>query len=289
MVLESLIGPAGAKKHPFRLFLIGLFLSSLAVIFSIWVFKSQSSLVMVFLTVISAVPLMVATMKMEEDKDIQDTSEKSMLKSHGAAMKFLTFLFFGFIVGFTLWYIFLPSDTVGLLFGVQLDTIESINANVARYLQGDAIDWGLGLSTFFSIFSNNVKVLIFCIFFAFFFGAGAIFILTWNASVIAAAMGTFIRNGLEAYAHVLGWGKIAVYFHLFSLSLVRFMLHGTFEIVAYFIGGLAGGIVSVSLIKHGLDNGFKKVLFDSGVLVLIAIGLLFAGGLVEVFITPLLF
>lgn len=290
MVLEALIGPVGAKRHPLRLFFFGLLLASLSVIFSIWVFKSQSSLVMVFLAVISAVPLMVATIKREEKEDILDSQEVTMLKSHEKTMVFLTCLFFGFIVGYSLWYVFLPSDTVNTLFSTQLDTIESINANVAKYLSGDTIDWGLGLSTFLSILSNNVKVLIFCIFFAFFFGAGAIFILTWNASVIATAMGTFIRNGLESYAHLIGWSRVAIYFHLFSLSLVRFMLHGTFEIVAYFIGGLAGGIISVALIKQGFDtSGFKKVLVDASLLTLIALALLFVGSFIEVFITPLLF
>ena len=42
------------------------------------------------------------------------------------------------------------------------------------------------------IFINNMGVLFLCIIFSFLYGAGAIFILTWNASVIAAAIGSFI-------------------------------------------------------------------------------------------------
>src|SRR3989344_2654844 len=91
-----------------------------------------------------------------------------------------TMLFLGFIF----LYIFLPPDLVKLLFSSQLDTIDSINSRVS----GKAIDT---TNIFAQIFLNNIKVLMFCIFFAFFYGAGAIFILAWNASVISAAIGTF--------------------------------------------------------------------------------------------------
>ena len=77
------------------------------------------------------------------------------------------------------------------MFNVQLETIRSINAG--------AVGLSVGSDFVMQIFSNNVRVMVFCILFAFLFGAGAIFILTWNASVIAAAIGSFIRNNLEVY------------------------------------------------------------------------------------------
>ena len=68
------------------------------------------------------------------------------------------------------------------------------------------------------------------------------------------------------------------------------MTHGIFEILGYFIGGLAGGILSVAVIRHGLKSKeFSKVCFDALILIFISIALLVIGALVETLITPALF
>ena len=136
---------------------------------------------------------------------------------------------------------------------------------------------------FSQILLNNIKVLLFCIFFSFFYGAGAIFILTWNASVISAAIGSYIRNNI---ATVTGLS----YFSVVTTGIMRYMTHGIFEIFAYFIGGLAGGIISIAVIRHEFfSSKFKKVMVDSIDLFLIAVALLFIGAYVEVYVTPLIF
>ena len=65
------------------------------------------------------------------------------------------------------------------------------------------------------------------------------------------------------------------------------MTHGIFEIASYFIAGLAGGIISIALIKHNLKK--EKVFYDALVLMLISAGLILFAGLVEVYITPIFF
>ncbi len=284
MVLESFITTKNAERRPFELFIIGLFYASVAILLSIWIFKQYSSLVMVFLTVIAAVPLMYNTMKREEKIDIDSDSEENRLEHHAKVMVFLLFLFIGITVGYSLWYIFLPSDTTDVAFNTQVETIKSINS---RVLSGSMIDKANILE---NIFLNNIKVLLFCIFFAFFFGAGAIFILTWNASVIAAAIGNVVRTNLAIYAREFGLKVIWAYFSVFSVGFLRYMTHGIFEILAYFIGGLAGSIISVAMINHDFaTDRFKRVLLDSLFLFVIAIFILGVAALVEVFLTPALF
>ena len=140
------------------------------------------------------------------------------------------------------------------------------------------------------IFSHNMSVLFFCVFFAFFYGAGAIFILAWNASVIGAAIGNFIRRGLADILTKMGFLSIGSYLQVFSLSLLRYMTHGIFEILAYFIAGLAGGIISVAVIRHDFaSKDFNHIIADSLDLLIIAIIVLFVAALVEVYITPLMF
>ncbi len=114
--------------------------------------------------------------------------------------------------------------------------------------------------------------------------------MTWNASVIAAAIGTFIRSNLSNYAEAVGFGKLTGYFQVSTDGVLRYMVHGIPEIAAYFVAGLAGGIISVAVIRHDFNTkGFKKILLDSLDLVVVAILLLVVAALIEVFITPKLF
>lgn len=287
MVLESLINPKKAEGKPIELFFIGLIYSSVAMFLSLWIFKEQASLVMVFLTVLATVPLMYHTIKYEEKKDKIIKKELPLLKEHSKAITLFTFLFLGIMVSYAIWFIFLPSDITQATFNTQLNTIQNINSRITS----GTIAHAVSPSTLFGkIFSNNIKVMMFVFLFSFFYGAGAIFILTWNASVIAAAIGTFVRNNISLYANSLGLAKVGGYFHIISLGLLRYMVHGIPEIVGYFVAGLAGGIISVAVIRHDFaGKNFKRIISDSFILTILAALILFLAALIEVYITPALF
>ncbi len=171
-------------------------------------------------------------------------------------------------------------------FSTQIITIDAINSAPT----GHAVTIEQSLGNFMKIFVNNFRVMFFCIFFAFFYGAGAIFILVWNASIIGAALGNFVREGLSEVATKLGMMSLGSYFHVFSMGVLRYMTHGVFEIMGYFIGGLAGGIISVAVIRHDFGSKeFNHILADSLDLLILAIVILFFAAMVEVFITPAIF
>jgi len=67
--------------------------------------------------------------------------------------------------------------------------------------------------------------MIFTLIFSLIFGAGAIFILAWNASVISAAIGIFTSYNINEI----------------PIGLLRYMIHGFPEITSYFVTALAGG------------------------------------------------
>ena len=146
------------------------------------------------------------------------------------------------------------------------------------------------LSIFSKIFFNNFKVLAFSILFSFVYGAGAIFILVWNATVIGAAIGNFIRANMSSYTSSLGLMEAGNYFHVVSLGLLKYSIHGVPEIMAYFYGGLAGGILSVAIIrKHFKTQKFSAIMRDFSELILIAVSFLVAAAFLEVYVTPVLF
>lgn len=293
MVLESLISANTAEQKPWDLFFIGFLYASVAMFLSVWVFREEASLVMILLTVIACLPLVHKTLKVEEEKDTKITKERTLMKEHSKALAFFMFMFIGFVFSFALWYVFLPDNIVATVFATQIKTIKSINMQIATVGIGSSLlDSAAGGSggMFMQILSNNLKVLLFCVFFAFFYGAGAIFILAWNASVISAAVGNFIRENISAYAAASGLSNVAGYFHIFSLGLLRYFVHGLPEVLAYFIGGLAGGIISVAVIRHdfGTDS-FRRIILDSLGLVLLAVFVLLMAAWVEVYVTPVLF
>jgi len=232
--------------------------------------------------VFASLPLIYKTFAYEAKKDLTITDDRMLVKNHFSALGLFMYLFLGFVVALALWYVFLPSDVVYDLFSSQISTIEGINNRPT----GSVTSWNF-LSV---IVTNNLKVLTFCILFSFFYGAGALFILAWNASVISTAMGTFVRNGLSEYIGVIGFAKVAAYFQIFSLALLRYMTHGIFEILAYFIGGLAGGLISIAMLNHKFQGEhFKLIIKDAVDLIILAILITLMAGLVEVFITPLMF
>ncbi len=283
MVLESLLNPLSAEKKPWEMFFLGFLYSSIAIMLSLWIFKEQASLVMVFFTVMACVPIVYNTMKLEESKDLDIPQERALLKEHNKAIVFLMFLFFGITLSFVVWYVFLPSGTLNFVFDKQIATIQSINNQVSgnAYLQ---------FSTFSKILLNNIKVLSFAMLFAFIYGAGAIFILTWNASVIGAAVGNFIRSNISQYTGIAGFEKFSSYFNVASIGLLKYVLHGVPEILAYFYGGLAGGIISVAIIKkHYKDQKFSHILFDVSELLIISLAFLLVAAFLEVYVTPILF
>ena len=91
---------------------------------------------------------------------------------------------------------------------------------------------------FVSILENNLLVMIFTLIFSLLFGAGAIFILAWNASVISASIGIFTK-----------YSRVDI-----PLGLARYMIHGFPEIAAYFVAALAGGIFGIGVARHGIKN-----------------------------------
>ncbi|MBU0628351.1 MAG: stage II sporulation protein M [Nanoarchaeota archaeon] len=274
MVIESLINPFKAERKPWEMFFVGAFYSSVAILLSLWVFKPHASLVMVFLTTFACVPIIYGTLKLEEKKDMEIDDEKMLIKEHGKALSFFIFMFLGITISFTLWYLLLPPDLSSATFSIQAKTISDINTRVT----GQSINT---LNLFSQIFLNNLKVLIFCLIFAFIYGFGAIFILTWNASVIGTAIGNFVRANVT---------HTSQYFGITSLGVLRYMIHGVPEILAYFIGGLAAGIISIAVINHDFKSEkFQHILIDSTDLLLLSLVVLFIAALIEVFITPILF
>lgn len=285
-MLEMLLSPKKAERRPWEMFFVGIFYASLSVLLVNWVFAQDvvlskySGILVVTFTVMFSMPFVFYVMKYEEEKDIRYEGLLKMLKEHRRALYALMFLFVGFIVAFSFWYIVLSSNQN---FRAQIETYcvinrpNNYNECVEQYGvhgKGNLTAALTSTEKIFMIFANNIYVLIFTLVFSLIFGAGAIFVLAWNASVIAAAVGIFTKSSLLNL----------------PLGIARYSIHGLPEIAAYFIAALAGGIISVSVIKHDTKSErFWNILQDSLNLLILAVIILFVAALLEVFVTPILF
>jgi len=206
----------------------------------------------------------------------------SVWSIHKDAIMGFMWLFLGFIVAFSFWNVVLGNSE---LFNAQLSTYCAINSAgniqdcVARYGQEGIIaveSTGAvaSMGRVLSIIENNIYVMIFTLLLSLIFGAGAIFVLAWNASVIAAAIGIFTKYQISEI----------------PLGLARYMIHGFPEIAAYFITALAGGIFGVGIIRNGIKGKkFIHVLENSVILLFVAVVIIVVAAFIEVYFTPILF
>lgn len=285
-MIEMFIKPKRAERKPWELFWIGLVYSSVSLLLVSFVFSGDSILsqysgiLLVTFCMMISMPFMYYIVKLEEGKDVEISQSGRLLKEHSKALKAMMWLFLGFVIGFSFWYIVLPNSTP-TTFNAQIEVFCAINSPdgydscLAEHGLGKITGYATSkVNYFMSLFSNNMMVMIFTLIFSLAFGAGAIFILVWNASVIAVAVGVFAQSSLVNLPR----------------GLFRYLIHGLPEIAAYFVAALAGGIISVAVIRKDLyGERMWRILQDALLLIIVAVLILIIAGLMEAYITPAFF
>jgi len=284
-MLESLINPKKVEKGAWKMLFVGLLYGSLSLLLVNWFFAKDvvlsqySGILIVTFCVMFSLPFMYFIIKKEEEEDEQVEGFLEVWRAHKDAIYALMWLFLGFVIAFAFWYMVIQNP---ILFNAQIETYCMINSPgniehcVSEYaLSEPGISGGATKELrFLSIIENNIYVMIFTLIFSLIFGAGAIFILAWNASVIASAIGVFTQYKIVEI----------------PLGIVRYMIHGFPEIAAYFITALAGGMFGFGVIKHGIrDRRFVRVIENVALLLFLAIIILIVAAAIEVYLTPLLF
>lgn len=288
-MLESLINPKRVERGAVKMLLVGLIYASVSILGVKFLFANDpvlyeyAGMIVVTFCVMFSLPFMYFLIKQEKEDDEQVEGLFSVWRVHKDAIYAFMWLFLGFIIAFSFWNIYLGDAN---LFNAQIETYCVINSPgnledcVTKYavsqksVTGNAIT---GFSRFVSILENNAFVMLFTLMFSLFFGAGAIFILAWNASVIAGAIGIFTKNSIAGI----------------PIGITRYMIHGFPEIAAYFITALAGGIFGVGVIE-AYRNGWRnpklfRIMENVVILLFISILILVVAAIVEVYFTPILF
>jgi uncharacterized membrane protein SpoIIM required for sporulation len=279
-MLESLIRFSEIEERPWLLFLWALLISSVGVLFSVqlsYVIRvsgtslNLTGLFSVLFTIIPSVYFLTMYIKRQEsmdERDIEHHYSKAFWVRHDKDILAFLFLFFGLTLSYAFWAYILPPDTfqiqtmkvqdiramAGSLFGPGSATGEFMNAFAA----GD--EYG----SFTRVFLNNMQVTGFAFIFSVLFGAGAVFIVVWNASIL----GVYIGRLSETVAHI-------------PLSTLPFLPHGIPEIGGYLIAGLAGGLLSAAIIRGHKKEILVGIFRDVLKLLALAVLFVFLGALIE--------
>lgn len=263
---NSLFNPKKARRHPGEMFFVGFFYTSLSVLLSMWIFPEYASITSIFLTVLSSLYIVQGTIINEQKKETIYFSEERLLKRHIKVILLLLFLFLGFLMAFFFWKLILPETSSSIVYHMQESELEGVRA-----ITGNSVS----MSNFKTIVANNMRVLLLSILFAVFYGAGVLFILAWNASIMGFVMGELIKEKF-------GFSAIPLVF-------TKYFIHGIPEMISYFIGALAGGIIFVTIAKGDFSKEkVKRISLDASILILISITILIIAGLIESYISPLI-
>jgi len=267
MVLESLLSPKFAANKPLHIFALSILFTAISVWLSYNLFPSQSSILSIAFVTIFFVPFFQRLFSYEEKKDELAARRKlkqGFLKRHRPIVIAYTAFFMGMILTYSFLYVFSPA--IRDLYSLQMDWFRS--QGIAAVQPG----------SFERYFFNNTQVMLLFFILSILFGAGAVFILAWNASVIAVFVG-IISNKL-----VPALGAPMAYVYGVGTGLGSIALHGIPEIAGYFFAGVAGGILSVGLLREKFMSGeFKEVAKDAVMWLAIGEVLIVVGALLEAF------
>ena len=130
-MLESLINPKRMEKGSWKMFFIGLLYGSISLLLvkfffsnDIILYDSAGMLVVIF-SVMFSLPFMYFIIMREEEEDGEIEGFFSVWRIHKDAIYALMWLFMGFLVSFSIFFIILQDEN---LFNAQIGTYCTINS-----------------------------------------------------------------------------------------------------------------------------------------------------------------
>ncbi len=267
MVLEFLLGYE--LRKPLHLFATGAFFSSIAVFISAALFAHAPSMVVVSFMTLPLVYVYTNVLRSSSAHESKKDSFSHLWKDNIKIAEDFIFLFLGMTIGVAVWFAIMPHETLGTLFAEQIYNLNQIGVSTGFTTYSDV---------FMLIASNNIKLVLLSSLMSFVFAAGALFILSWNASVVGVAIGTLV-NKLRVAGEVapLALGKGL------GVGTAFYILHLVPEVVAYFYAAVAGAFISAALMRYEpLSRPSNRLLMISGGLIAVAIGLILFAAFIEI-------
>jgi len=251
-MLESILNFREVEKSPYLTFVWALLIATVGILFSTQLFYrvqisgvsfNLTGMFSVIFTIIPSVYFLTTVIKKEEQMEeeaVRKHYQQGFYARHERDILLFLFYFLGVTFAFAVWAFILPTD----FFQVQLIKIHEIRAAMSGAVTGEVIKGSF--SSFMAILTNNLEVMVFAFIFSLLFGAGAVFIIVWNASILGTAIGDLSKSVFEI-----------------PVVAFSFLPHGIPEIIGYLCAGLAGGLISAAILRCRSTDVLKLIFFDS--------------------------
>ncbi|PIU21867.1 MAG: hypothetical protein COT15_00125 [Candidatus Diapherotrites archaeon CG08_land_8_20_14_0_20_34_12] len=261
--------------------LFSFIVSSVALWTAYFTFPTHASILAIAFITIGTVPVIYKIFA--EAEHIQERLENKLV-IHRYLIAIYGFLSLGIILSFIAWYMILPDQSSNVcltsdicingiskdtFFSEQIKTLGGIE-NLRAKLTGNVtalVSCGSSSGCWFDvIFFNNLTIIVLAIVFSILYGSGAIFLISWNSSVVAIA----IAERLNAMQH---------------FAFLGFLPHGIPEFVGYFSAAIAGGLFSAMIVRHRLKKIVAvHMIMEIMVFVMLALISILVGAIIESYI-----
>lgn len=230
MVLESIYPVKNVIRNPLDMFIFSVVISFASIFIANYIFPGPSvgQIVTLFITV-AVTPMFYRLFRVEEGiekKEAEHRIHEKFFERHKETIWLFTLFFLGVFTAIFIFSIVSPEEYVKSTFDAQLTEITRVTSISGSFIASDMLEL---------IITNNLRVMGLCFLLSFLIGTGAIVILSWNASILAIYLASFVRKGLVEE------------FIIRTISLVP---HAPVEIAAYFLAGMAGGVFSTGIIRE---------------------------------------
>ncbi len=295
MVIERIFKEQLIKQKPAFALAAGVFFTLTGFITSYLLFKPFVGLASILFTVILALPCLMRLFELEEAEQREETS---FLTRNEALIDFYLYFFIGSFMVFFL---------IALVNSSLVFSIEDMQRGSAP--RGYATEFAPPPPAFqqhgeiYSIFQNNFYVMIISFVLSLFYGAGSLFLITFNGSVFAATLAKVIKIKLPRdpswYTYTFSLlGQSIVFSPAAFWSTYTFMacnlgimfFHGIPEVLAYFFAAIAGGVLSEAFLREKfLSKGFFKISNNAFMLLSLSVIVLYIAAIIEISVSKYLF
>jgi uncharacterized membrane protein SpoIIM required for sporulation len=264
MVLESIYPVKKVIRNPVDMFIFSIIISFASIFLADLIFPGASTgkIITLFITV-GVTPMIYGIFRQEEEIEREEAEHRiheKFFERYEEPIWLFTLFFLGTFIAILIFSVFSPEVYVTSVFEDQLAEIARVSSIGGSFIISDMLEL---------IITNNLRVMGLSFLLSFLIGSGAIVILSWNASILALYLASFVRKGLITE------------FLVRSISLIP---HAPVEIAAYFLAGIAGGVLSVGIIREKLlSREFLLVFRDSLILMGLAVLAVLVGAFIEVF------
>ena len=266
MVLEHIFPEDWLEKRAIYAFILGIGYSIIGILIAKTLFPQDPALVAVAFTSLLLLPELYKIFSIEERKERMESrvTLKALWRDDIGMIKIYLALFIGIVLVFSVATMMLPAFKTNNLFREQLEIRlgQGFAGNAILGVQDSGLFWG--------ILGNNFKVMIACFIMALLTGDGAIFLITWNASV----WGTIFGWTAKAASEFSGQGVLS----LFGKIMVSVTPHMLIEALAYILAAIAGAMISKDvLLEEFASERFMEVFGFNLYLILFALIALLVG------------